>query len=111
MLERCEATPNWVCSRRSVGHPPILLCTRLRQLLRVGHETRRRAAAQVLGHGVGHETDRSAEAQVCGHGVGHETRRRAAAEVRKVFYGQEPPSGESTTTEYGFNYQLFAVMY
>ena len=22
----------------------------------------------------------------------------------KVFYGQEPPSGESTTTECGFNY-------
>ena len=29
----------------------------------------------------------------------------------KVFYGQEPPSGESTTTECGFNYQLFAVIY
>ena len=29
----------------------------------------------------------------------------------KVFYGQESPSGESTTTEYGFNYQLLAVMY
>ena len=29
----------------------------------------------------------------------------------KVFYGQEPPSGESTTTEYGFNYQLLAVIY
>ena len=29
----------------------------------------------------------------------------------KVFYGQEPPSGESTATEYGFNYQLLAVMY
>ena len=28
----------------------------------------------------------------------------------KVFYGQEPLSGESTTTEYGFNYQLLAVM-
>ena len=25
-----------------------------------------------------------------------------------VFYGQEPPSGESTTTECGVNYQLFA---
>ena len=24
----------------------------------------------------------------------------------KVFYGQEPPSAESTTTECGFNYQL-----
>ena len=28
----------------------------------------------------------------------------------KVFYGQESPSGESTTTEYGVNYQLFAVI-
>ena len=27
----------------------------------------------------------------------------------KVFYGQEPPSGESTTTESGVNYQLLAV--
>ena len=27
-----------------------------------------------------------------------------------VFYGQEPPSGESTTTECGVNYQLLAVM-
>ena len=30
---------------------------------------------------------------------------------RKVFYGQEPPSGESTTTECGVNYQLLAVIY
>ena len=29
----------------------------------------------------------------------------------KVFYGQEPPGGESTTTEFGFNYQLLAVIY
>ena len=29
----------------------------------------------------------------------------------KVFYGQELPSGESTTTERGVNYQLLAVMY
>ena len=29
----------------------------------------------------------------------------------KVFYGQEPPSGESTTSECGFNYQLLAVIY
>ena len=29
----------------------------------------------------------------------------------KVFYGQEPPSGESTTTECGFNYQLLVVIY
>ena len=28
----------------------------------------------------------------------------------KVVYGQEPPSGESTTTESGFNYQLLAVI-
>ena len=28
----------------------------------------------------------------------------------KVVYGQEPPSGESTTTECGFNYQLRAVI-
>ena len=28
----------------------------------------------------------------------------------KVFYSQEPSSGESTTTECGFNYQLLAVM-
>ena len=27
-----------------------------------------------------------------------------------VFYGQEPPSGESTTTECGVNYQLLAVI-
>ena len=29
----------------------------------------------------------------------------------KVFYGQEPPTGESTTTECGVNYQLLAVIY
>ena len=28
----------------------------------------------------------------------------------KVFYGQEPQSGESTTTECDVNYQLLAVM-
>ena len=28
----------------------------------------------------------------------------------KVLYGQEPPTGESTTTECGFNYQLHAVI-
>ena len=28
----------------------------------------------------------------------------------KVVYGQEPPSGESTTTECGFNYQRLAVI-
>ena len=32
-------------------------------------------------------------------------------DLGKVFYGQEPPSGESTTTECGFNYQLLAVIY
>ena len=30
---------------------------------------------------------------------------------KKVFYGQEPPSGESNTTECGVNYQLLAVIY
>ena len=29
----------------------------------------------------------------------------------KVFYGQEPPSGESTTTDCGVNYQLLSVIY
>ena len=29
---------------------------------------------------------------------------------KKVVYGQEPPSEESTTTECGFNYQLLAVI-
>ena len=29
----------------------------------------------------------------------------------KVFYGQEPPNGESTTTECGVNYPLLAVLY
>ena len=28
----------------------------------------------------------------------------------KVFFSQEPPSGESTTTECGVNYQLLAVI-
>ena len=28
----------------------------------------------------------------------------------KVFYGQEPPSGESITTDRGVNYQLLAVI-
>ena len=28
----------------------------------------------------------------------------------KVFYGQQPPSGDSTTTECGVNYQLLAVI-
>ena len=29
----------------------------------------------------------------------------------KLFYGQQPPSGESTRTKCGFNYQLLAVIY
>ena len=29
----------------------------------------------------------------------------------KVFYGLEPPSGESTTTECGVNYQLLSAIY
>ena len=28
----------------------------------------------------------------------------------KVFYEQEPPSGESNTTEYGVNYQILAAI-
>ena len=31
--------------------------------------------------------------------------------VYKVFYGQEPPSGESSTTECRINYPLLAIMY
>ena len=31
--------------------------------------------------------------------------------IKVVFYGQEPNSGESTTTECGVNYRLLAVMY
>ena len=30
--------------------------------------------------------------------------------LKKVVCGQEPPSGESTTTQCGFNYQLLAVI-
>ena len=30
--------------------------------------------------------------------------------VKKVFYGQEPHSGESTTTECGVNYKLLIVI-
>ena len=37
--------------------------------------------------------------------------RELASRSDKVFYGQEPPSGESTTTECGVNYQLPAIMY
>ena len=33
-----------------------------------------------------------------------------SGEKVKVFYGQEPPSGESTTTECVVNYQLLAVI-
>ena len=35
---------------------------------------------------------------------------RIAVRKGKVFYGQEPPSGESTTTECGVNYQLLSVI-
>ena len=28
----------------------------------------------------------------------------------KIFYGQEPPSGESTSTECGVNYQLLVAI-
>ena len=35
----------------------------------------------------------------------------ASRQLSKVAYGQEPPSGESTTTECGVNYQLLAVIY
>ena len=34
-----------------------------------------------------------------------------AKNLLKVFYGQEPSSGESTTTESGVNYQLLSVMH
>ena len=36
--------------------------------------------------------------------------RRNWCKKGKVVYGQEPPSGESATTECGFNYQLLAVI-
>ena len=36
---------------------------------------------------------------------------RVRACKKVVFYGQEPPSGESTITECGVNYQLLAVIY
>ena len=39
------------------------------------------------------------------------TIQKTICKIGKVFYGQEPPSGESTTTECGFNYQLLAVIY
>ena len=29
----------------------------------------------------------------------------------KLFYGQKPPSGESTTTDCEVNYQLLAIIY
>ena len=37
---------------------------------------------------------------------------KAVVDVKKgkVFYGQEPPSGEFTTTECGVKYQLLVVM-
>ena len=36
---------------------------------------------------------------------------RRAVVKGKIFYSQEPPSGESTTTECGINYQLLAAIY
>ena len=36
--------------------------------------------------------------------------RRGSHVKGKVFYGQEPPSGKSTTTECGVNYRLLAVI-
>ena len=45
--------------------------------------------------------------QVCNHA---KKERKTAKKVKVVFYGQEPPSGDSTTTECGANYQLLAVM-
>ena len=42
------------------------------------------------------------------HGLAAEPRSKSKG---KVFYGQETPTGESTKTEYGFNYQLLAAMY
>ena len=39
------------------------------------------------------------------------TDRRWVKGKGKILYGQEPPSGDSTTTECGFNYQLLAVIY
>ena len=34
---------------------------------------------------------------------------RVKVKISKVFYGQKPPNGESTTTECVVNHQLFAV--
>ena len=46
-----------------------------------------------------------------GPGLVSTFRNRSLREKGKVFYGQEPPSGESTTTESGVNYQLLSVMH
>ena len=43
--------------------------------------------------------------------VSHQVKHIGQLSLFKVFYGQEPPSAESTTTECGVNYQLLAVMY
>ena len=37
--------------------------------------------------------------------------RKLLKDKGRVFYGQEPPSEESTTTECGVNYQLLVVIY
>ena len=51
----------------------------------------------------------------CGNGLLNLSARFRVEELikvkGKVFYGQEPPSGEYTTTESGFNYQLLTVIY
>ena len=52
---------------------------------------------------------------VCGFHTGFEKTLITEVSIRKkrkskIFYGQEPPSGESSTTECGVNYQLLAVI-
>ena len=45
-------------------------------------------------------------------GMAVEAARQCTKKIKgKVFYVQEPPSGESVTTECSFNYQLLAVIY
>ena len=40
----------------------------------------------------------------------HGKLKKTQSKKGKVIYGQEPPSGESTTTECGFTYQLLVVI-
>ena len=42
--------------------------------------------------------------------VFHTEIRQDLVKKGKVFYGQEPPSGKSATTECGVNYELLAVI-